>query len=126
MQKLIFLLIGGLLVLSAKAQDNWDLQKCVDYALQNNVVIKQYELGQQYNENQLNQAKMNRLPNLNAGVNQGFSFGRSLNNDNVYENFNSSSTSFNIGSNVTIYNGSILNNRIKKSGYELEASSYHL
>ena len=62
---------------SAQAQETWSLQKCMDYALQNNIQIKQQKLSSDYYNNQLGQAKNNRLPNLNAGFQNNMSFGRS-------------------------------------------------
>ena len=33
---------------SAQAQETWSLQKCIDYALQNNIQIKQQTLNSKY------------------------------------------------------------------------------
>ena len=90
---------------SARAQETWSLQKCIDYALQNNIQIKQQSLNSDYYNNQLNQAKYNRLPNLNAGLSNNISFGRSLAYDNTYQNVNSNQSGGNLSANVTIWNG---------------------
>ena len=92
MNRIILLIITVLLtgkVQVAKAQNEWSLQKCIDYAMENNIQIKRQEVNADYSQNQVSQAKSDRLPNLNAGASNNFSFGRSLNNDNVYENVNS-------------------------------------
>ena len=68
--KRIYSLIAAAILLvvttSAQAQESWSLRKCIDYALKNNIQIKQQVLNSEYYNNQLGQAKFNRLPNLNA------------------------------------------------------------
>ncbi len=104
------------------AQETWDLQKCIDYALENNIHIKQQTYNSEYRQNELQQAKNNRLPSLNANVGNSFSFGRSLQFDNTYAEVNSNSTSGSLNAGVTLWNGSILNNRIKEADFNLRAS----
>jgi len=107
---------------SAQAQEKWSLQKCIDYALQNNIQIKQQALNSDYYSNQLGQAKYNRLPNLNAGFQNNMSFGRTSGYDNTYSNFNSNTTSGSLSSNVTLWNGFILTNSITLADMNLKAS----
>ncbi len=124
--KRMYSLVAAALMLvvftGASAQEKWSLQKCIDYALQNNIQIKQQTLNSEYYNNQLGQAKFNRLPNLNAGVQNNMSYGRSLISDNTYLDINSNSTSGNISSNVTIWNGFTLTNSIKMAEMDLRAS----
>ncbi|HAQ21256.1 MAG TPA: transporter [Prolixibacteraceae bacterium] len=107
---------------SARGQSLWSLQKCIDYALQNNIQIKQQALNSEYYNNQLGQAKFNRLPNLNAGFQNNMSFGRTIGPDNIYLDINSNSTSGSLNSNVTIWNGFTLTNSIKMADMDLRAS----
>lgn len=111
MKKILLLLFAGVLFVQAQAQEKWSLQKCIDYALANNIVIKQYEINTDYQKNELNQAKNNLLPSVNAGLSQDLSFGRSPQSDGTYKAKNTAQTSFNIGTSVVIYSG----NRLKKS-----------
>lgn len=106
----------------AIAQETWSLQKCIDYALKNNIQLKQQKLNSDYYNNQLDQAKYNRLPNLNAGFQNNMSFGRSLGSDNTYLDINSNSTSGNLSTNITIWNGFTLTNSIKVADMDLRAS----
>jgi outer membrane protein len=106
----------------AQAQQTWSLQKCIDYALENNIQIKQQALNSDYYNNQHKQAKFNRLPNLNAGFQNNMSFGRSLGPDNTYLDINSNSTSGNLSSNVIVWNGFTLKNSIKMAEMDLRAS----
>lgn len=107
---------------SAQGQSLWSLQKCIDYALQNNIQIKQQTLNSEYYRNQLQQAKYNRLPNLNSGFQNNMSFGRTIGPDNTYLDINSNSTSGSLSSNVTIWNGFTLTNSIKMADMDLRAS----
>ncbi|MGE0019172.1 MAG: TolC family protein [Draconibacterium sp.] len=104
------------------AQNVWSLQKCIDYALENNIQIKQQQLNTQYYENQVSQAKSNRLPNLNAQIGNDNSFGRSLTYDNTYKNVNSSSISGGASTSLTIFDGFQLTNTIEKQELDLQAT----
>ena len=98
------------------------MQKCIDYALENNIQIKQQELNTDYYETQLSQAKSNRLPNLNAQIGNDNSFGSSLTYDNTYKNVNSSSLTGGASTNLTIFDGLVLSNTIEKQQLDLQAT----
>ena len=122
MKKVALLLITIAIFMQSQAQEKWSLQKCIDYALSNNIMIKQTELNTQYRSNQYQQSKNERLPDVNAGLSQGFNFGRSLNIDNTYDNFSSSNTGLSVNSSVQIWRGGALNNTIKQREFELKSS----
>jgi outer membrane protein len=115
----IVFMLGGI---TSTAQNIWSLQKCIDYALENNIQIKQQQLNTDYFETQLSQAKSNRLPNLNAQIGNDNSFGRSLTYDNTYKNVNSSSITGGASTNFTIFDGFILTNTIEKQQFDLQAT----
>ncbi len=104
------------------AQNTWSLQQCIDYAIENNIQIKQQSLATQYGENQVRQAKSNRLPNLNASFSNDYSFGRSLTYLNTYKNVNSASVSGSLATNFTLFNGITLTNTIKQRELDLQAT----
>ena len=104
------------------AQNVWSLQQCIDYALENNIQIKQQALNTNYGENQVKQAKSNKLPNLNASIGNDYSFGRSLTYENTYENVNSASLTGGASTNFTIWNGSTLTNTVKQRELDLQAT----
>ncbi|HNW50580.1 MAG TPA: TolC family protein [Prolixibacteraceae bacterium] len=122
MRKIFTLLLVGTLFIQAQAQEKWSLQKCIDYALANNITIKQYEVSTEYQQNELKQAKNNRLPNLNASVSQSLSFGRSQQSDGTYKALNTSTTDFSIGASATLFNGGRLNNNIVNLDYTFKKS----
>lgn len=106
----------------AQAQQTWSLQKCIDYALENNIQIKQQALNSDYYNNQHKQAKFNRLPNLNTSFQNNMNYGRTIGSDNTYLDINSNSTSGSLSSNVTLWNGFTLKNAIKMAEMDLRAS----
>lgn len=124
--KQFFVFISGVILLlgsiSAKGQNVWSLEKCINYALENNIQIKQQQLNTKYYENQVSQAKSNRLPNLNAQIGNDNSFGRSLTYLNTYKNVNSSSITGGASTNFTIFNGFQLTNTIDKYELDLQAT----
>jgi outer membrane protein len=96
-------LILFMLCTSVKAQEVWSLEKCINYALDNNIKIKQGVITTQYQQNQLKQSKNSRLPNLNGQMSQNLNFGRSLTYDNTYKDINSSQTDFGLGTSLPVF-----------------------
>ena len=101
----ILLLLTVSTMFGLSAQHKYTLEECVEIALENNRNIKQQELNNQQRQIAYSQARADLLPNLNASAGQSFVYGRSIGLDNVYQNTNSSQTSFNIGSNITLFDG---------------------
>ncbi|HTN69153.1 MAG TPA: TolC family protein [Dysgonamonadaceae bacterium] len=102
---LLLLLTISCNLFAITAQNQYTLQECIDIALENNRNIKQQDLNKQQKEIAYNQARADLLPNLNASMGQNFIYGRSIGLDNIYENINSSQSSFNISSDITLFDG---------------------
>ena len=111
---------------TASAADSWTLQRCIDYALENNIQIRQSDIATQNSEVDYNSARSNRLPDLSASASQNWSFGRSLTIDNTYANTNTASTSFSIGTGVTLFAGGRISGNIHKAELGLEAAKSDL
>lgn len=60
------------------AQEKWDLRRCVDYAMTNNISVKQADIQARISALQLKQAKLNRYPTASFSSNLGEQFGRSI------------------------------------------------
>lgn len=118
---LAYLLLVALFA-SLHAQELWTLEKCISYALENNIQIKQSQLNTQYQQNNLDGKKNSRLPNLNGQVSQNQNYGRSLTYDNTYKNVNSAQTDFGLGTQVTVFQGNQISNGIRKIELDLQAS----
>lgn len=108
---------------TAKAQEKVTLQMAVDRALANNLSIKQAQVAESIGSLDLQQAKNNLLPSLNASTQGGYNFGRSQ----VAGSFTyTSSTSFNANGNaqlqVTLYQGGQLRNQIVQNRLLLDVN----
>ena len=108
------------------AQTPWTLERCIDYAVEHNISIERYRLQLEQREVQLNTARHQRLPDLNASVGENLSFGRGLTADNTYTNTNTSSTSFSVGTSVPLFTGFQIPNQVKLNQLNLEAATYDL
>src|SRR5664279_3130025 len=107
---------------SLHAQEVWSLQKCINYALDNNIKIKQGVISTQYQQNQLKQTRFSRLPNLNGQVSQNLNFGRSLTYDNTYKDINSAESDFGLSTAVPVFQGFQITNSIAKLELDFQAS----
>ena len=121
------LFISLLFVVNAYAQKAWSLQECVDYALQNNIQVKQTELQTALSELNKSDRKLNMFPTLNGDASQNFSYGRSVDPyTNLYIQQNTQSTNFSLSSGVILFNGLQLLNSLKQSNLDCMASRYDL
>ena len=120
----IFLIGCGLVMAfsSVQAQQEWDLQQCIEHALDNNISIKQQKVNANYYGNQLKQARNNRLPGLSGNVVNNFGFGRNLQYDNSYRNYNYNETSGSLNASMVLLNGLTLRHAIKKADFDLKSS----
>ena len=106
MKKQIIIALATLTALPAVSQEKWDLRKCIDYAIEHNLSIKQQEAARDQNAVDLNTAKYSRLPNLNGNVGQSFNFGRALQADNTYGDRNTKNTNFSLSTSIPLFTGS--------------------
>ena len=111
---------------TANAADSWTLQRCIDYAIENNIQIRQSDIAAQNRDVDFNTARSNRLPGVSASASQGWSFGRSITADNTYANTNTASTSFSIGTDVTLFAGGRISGNIELAQLSLEAAKSDL
>ena len=119
--KFIFLILFLLVNRPVNTQEIWSLHKCILYAIENNIVIKQHELQLEQSNNNLKKAKSFLLPDLNALANQDFRFGRSV-DPLTYEftNKNNRGSYFQLGSVVNLFNGLQSVNTIAKNKIDLK------
>lgn len=105
-------------------QERWSLERCIDYAHQHNLQIKQQELAIERGENVLQQAKLNYLPSVSASVNHSMNWGRSVNVQDleIIENKLSQSTSANARASINLFEGLTKGNDIQSKKILLEIS----
>ncbi|MGC1243156.1 MAG: TolC family protein [Chryseosolibacter sp.] len=109
-------------------QSAWTLRECVDHALANNLQVKRSELSLELSSIDKRQAKMAMLPSANAFTSYGYNWGRGI--DPVTNQFISSQrngyTSLGANGDFTIFNGFRVQNSIKQTSREFEASEQDL
>ena len=103
MFSLIFLLV---LFQQSQAQEPWTLEKCIKYAIENNIQIKQQNLTVEAAGSSLKQSQLGMLPTLYANGNQQYYMGRTINpySFDIRED-NRRTNSFGINSSVTLFQG---------------------
>ena len=106
----------------------WTLRECVDYALANNLQVKRSELFLELSSIDKRQAKLALLPSANAFGSYGYNWGRGI--DPVTNQFISSQrngyTSVGASGDLDIFNGFRLQNTIKQTATDFEASQEDL
>lgn len=128
MYRLIYILsfLLAAMAVSAQRQGSWTLRECIDYALENNITVKQQDVARRQGEVELSTAKNSRLPDLSAQASQNWSFGRGLTSENTYSNKNTSSTSFSLGTSVPLFTGLRIPRTIELNRLNLEAATADL
>ncbi len=124
MKKLI--ISSGLLCLCLciQAQKKWTLRECVDYAVENNIELRQQAINVKKSEIDLSTSKNSRLPNLNASLGQSFSFGQSLDySTGTYQSNNAAGTDFRIGTSIPLFTGFKIPNQVKADELNLQAAT---
>ena len=113
-KKLTLLLpLSFLFLLHGYAQEKWDLKRCVDYAVANNISVKQADIQARLAQLTLGQSKLAQIPTVSFTTSGGLNSGNSLNQTSYTINtetylFNS----FSLQSSVTLFNGLYLRNVI--------------
>ena len=109
-------------LLPCKAQEAWSLEKCIDYAIEHNLTVKQQEAARDKNAIDLNTARWSRLPDLNGSASHSFNFGRSLQSNNTYQSINTQSTGFSVSTSIPLFTGMQIPNAVALSKLNLQAA----
>jgi outer membrane protein len=111
------------------AQDNkWDLERCVNYAIQNNISVKQADVQARIAKLQTKLADAQVVPSLAFNTQGGENFGRSINpSTNEYTTSSVFFQTYSITTGITLFNFyNIKNNRlsaaIDQQGYQAGVS----
>lgn len=127
MKKLLIIsLVSLALSLPAAGQQVWSLEDCINYALDNNIKVKQSAIAVEQREVELSTAQNSMLPGVKFGGSQNFSFGRGLTEDNTYAHTNTTNTSFSLGMDMPLFSGLKIKNTITRSKLNLESATNDL
>ncbi|WP_180754501.1 TolC family protein [Hymenobacter sp. DG01] len=101
----------------------WTLQRAIDYALQNNLTVRQQQLTSELQNATLRQSRAALLPSANISGTQAWNYGTSLDpltNDFVSQTIRSNN--FSANSQVTLFSGFQLRNTVKRNALDSQAS----
>lgn len=122
---IVFLLLVG--VQLAAQNKKWTLEECVDYAIKNNISIKQSELDLKTSDVENMEAIGGFLPTLNGNANYSINTGASINPvTNQFQNQTFKSFSASANSNITLFNGLANWKTLQRSKLNKIANSYRL
>ena len=112
-----------LLAFLCKAQEKWSLQKCVQYALDSNISIKQQSIQADLSAITYKQSKLSKIPTANFSNNEGYRFGKSQNpSTGILESQNFFQVGLQFQSNVDIFNWFSKKNTILANEWSLQAA----
>lgn len=114
-----------LIIISASAQgEKWSIERCIYWAIDNNIQVKQGLVSVETNRLNREQAKFDYLPSLSAGGGYNLSFGRSL-DQTTYQYVNNASVNSVNGSlslGTQLFAGMNKMHSLRKSGFNLLAA----
>lgn len=118
-----FIVICFLLVADCvSAQTKWSLQACIDYALKNNISVKQADLQTRFSALTVSQNHSSRWPSLSFSSNSGYRFGLSENpTTGTLQSSNFFSSGFSLSAGVTLFNWFTKQHTVKASQLIAEA-----
>lgn len=124
---LVTLFIFTLSATGIRAQDEWSLERCINYALDHNIQIKQSALQQESARLDQTQSLAQLFPSLNASTGVNMNFGRNIDpGTNSFVTQQVNSNNYWVGSSVTLFNGFRLLNSFKQSQIDLLSAEYNL
>lgn len=124
---LFFLGVNTFLLHAQIPDAPWSLEKCVNYAIQNSLRIKQAQTLVRDGEISVKQGQFSRLPSLNGATSAGSQFGRTI--DPFSNTFDTRTITFNsmsLNAGMPIYSGGRISAGIQQSKLELQARQYDL
>lgn len=103
----------------------WTLEDCVNYAIENNIQIKQTELGIENSKINMLQGKLGLLPSLNGSSSYSYAWGRVLDRSTYdYINRETKQASFGLDANLLLWGGLQNQNTIKKNKIDFLSSQF--
>jgi len=121
--KFFCLLCAMLACIFSSAQDKWDLRRCVYYAIENNISVKQADIQSRIASLSVKLQRAGLYPNLNFSSSAGYNFGRSINPaTNEFQNDQVLFNTYQLQSNVTLFNWFSQRHAIEASKLDKQAA----
>src|ERR1700760_720137 len=109
--------------LASLAQDKWDLKRCVEYALANNISVKQADVQARLAKLTVEQSQWNQIPTLGLGTQFGLKSGNTQ-NPNTYALSTQTYTlnNYQVQSSVTVFNFGALRHAVEANRLSWQAA----
>lgn len=112
---------------SAVINQTMSLEQCIDYALKNNIQIKQSELNTELSNVNLTQSKANLLPSLNANASHSYNIGRTVDRfTNQFADAQVLSQNFSLSTDITLFSGLQNIHTIQQNKFTYLAGKYDI
>ncbi|HZJ59184.1 MAG TPA: TolC family protein, partial [Chitinophagaceae bacterium] len=122
MNRLIILLFLSGITFFSFGQEKWDLRRCVDYALKNNISVQQADVQARVVALTYEQSKLAQYPSFTFQNRAGYQFGRSIDpSTNLYTNQEILTTDHSLNMNLDLFNWFSKKNTVAANQYQAEA-----
>lgn len=125
MNQKIYITLFFFTVMSFKglAQQSWTLEACIDYALEHNLLLKDFQYSKDSNKESYRQSVRNLMPNLNANSSYQVNSGRAEDpNTGTFVIQDFFSNNYSLQSNIDLFQGFQKINSIKASKFLYKAA----
>ena len=126
MKKLLLILIPAALAASLAAQEAWPLERCIAYALEHNIDIRQQDNQVAVRQAEYLRRKLDHLPSLNARIGQDYNWGRSVDMQElvIIRNKLTKATGASLSATFTLFEGFSRHYARLAAGKAVEAAAY--
>jgi outer membrane protein len=105
------------------AQEKWDLRRCVEFAWQNNISVKQTDIQARIAQLTYEQSKLSQQPNLSFTNSTGTNFGRAVDpTTNLFVSSTLLFQQYNLNVNALIYNFGNVKNQVLANRINADAA----
>ena len=118
-------LLAAQLRVAAQQDGPWTLEKCIGYALSQNIQVRKTELSNQRLELSAEQTKAQRLPSASASISQNFNWSKSTATGSSALT-GSNGSSYSVSSGITVFNASRISNLIKQAELDIQSGILNL
>lgn len=112
-------------LLFSQETTKWNLEKCIDHALKNNIQVRQAEIAAKISSNENLQSKLNLLPSIEGNINFSNNFGNGFNPQTFsFAQGNSQSAQASLQGTLPVFTGLQQVFNIERTKYDLLASKF--
>lgn len=109
------------------AGNSWSLQRCIDFAFENNLTIRRVQLGELQAEAARENAVGAFLPSLNGSASHGYNFGQTIDPfTNQFATSRIRSNSFGLSTGLTLFNGFTNHLNLRRAQLGMESARVNL